>query len=335
MGSLSAVAADANPVVDDFSPYFRVYKDGSVERLRAEEHTPASLDPRTGVDSKDIAISAVVSARIYLPSAAASGGGDRGRKLPLVLYFRGGGFCVLSAASPVLHAHLNALAAASSVLVLSVDYRRAPEHSIPVPYDDSWAALHWAASHRAGLADIDFDFSPESWLVEHADFDRVYLAGDSAGGNIAHNLAMRAATLPLPGGVKLAGIVLLEPYFWGTRPTASAAAADPVKRARLDRLWRVVCPASEAGNDDPLVNPLAARAPSLAALGCGRVLICTAERDAMRDWAWMYYEALRESGWRGEAEIHEAAAEDHGFYLHRPDGDRVALLLKRIAAFLT
>lgn len=158
MGSLSAVAADANPVVDDFSPYFRVYKDGSVERLREEEHTPASLDRRTGVDSKDIAISAVVSARIYLPpaSASASAGGDSGNKLPLVLYFRGGGFCILSASSPVLHAHLNALAAASSVLVLSVDYRRAPENSIPVPYDDSWAALRWAASHRVGSEGIDF-----------------------------------------------------------------------------------------------------------------------------------------------------------------------------------
>ncbi|XP_074580563.1 2-hydroxyisoflavanone dehydratase-like [Curcuma longa] len=322
-----APLAGGNHVVDDFSPYFRVYKDGSVERLMAEEQTPASLDPRTGVDSKDVRISADVSARIYLPPAAAASGG--GRKLPLVLYFRGGAFCMLSSASPILHALLNDLAAAASALILSVGYRRAPEHSIPVPYDDSWAALEWAASHRAG-----FVSSAEPWLVEHADFDRVCLAGDSAGGNIAHNLALRASTRPLPGGLKLASVVLVDPYFWGTRPTASEGAADPAKRELLNRLWRLVCPSTEAGNDDPRVNPLAAGAPSLAGIGCGRVLVCTAEKDAMRDRAWMYYEALRKSGWRGEAEMYETAAEDHGFYLHRPGGHGAAMLLKRIAAFL-
>lgn len=176
--------------------------------------------------------------------------------------------------------------------------------------------------------------SAEPWLVEHADIDRVYLAGDSAGGNIAHNLALRAASRPLPGGVNLAAIVLVDPYFWGTLPTASEEAADPTKREQLDRLWRLVCPSTESGNDDPRVNPLAAGAPSLAGMGCGRVLVCTAEKDAMRDRAWMYYEALRKSGWRGEAEMYETAAEDHGFYLHHPDGPGAAMLLKRIAAFL-
>lgn len=148
-----------NPLVDDFYPYFRVYKDGSVERLMAEERTPASLDPHTGVDSKDVRISADVSARVYLPLAASADASRGGRKLPLVLYFRGGAFCMLSSASPILHAHLNALAAAASALILSVDYRRAPEHRIPVPYDDSWAALEWAASHRAGVGRSSSSFS--------------------------------------------------------------------------------------------------------------------------------------------------------------------------------
>lgn len=145
--SRSGMASD-NPVIYDYSPYFRVYKDGSVERLMAEEQTPAGLDPLTSVNSKDISISTDVSARIYLPPLTSTS-----RKLSLILYFRGGGFCILSSASPILHRHLNDLAAISSSLILSVDYRRAPEHHIPVQYDDCWAALEWVASHRSDVGE--------------------------------------------------------------------------------------------------------------------------------------------------------------------------------------
>lgn len=307
-------------VVHDFSPYFRVYQDGSVERLVTEEHTPASIDPHTGVTSKDISISTDVSARLYLPKLA-----EARHKLPLVVYFRGGAFCMMSSSSPTLHAHLNSLVAEANVVLVSVDYRRAPEHRIPVAYDDSWAALEWAASNRGAGA--------EAWLVDHVDFDRVFLAGDSAGGNIAHNLAMRAGERELPHGVKLSGIVLVDPYFWGSKPTASEE-ANPEMTARLDRLWPMVCPSSASGNDDPRVNPVAPSAPSLAGLACARLLVCAAEKDAMRDRARIYHEALRKSGWSGEVEMYETAGEDHGFYFYHPNGENAKLLVKRIATFL-
>ncbi|WOL05881.1 2-hydroxyisoflavanone dehydratase-like [Canna indica] len=320
----SSSAAPMPAVAHDFSPFFRVYEDGSVERMTIEEQIPASFDSCTGVTSKDISISADVPARLYLPKIAAAASPN---KLPLVVYFRGGGFCMMSLSTPILHNHLNAFAAASNVVLLHVNYRRAPEHRIPVPYEDSWAAVEWAASHRGGDG-------PEPWLADHVDFDRVFLAGESAGANIAHNLAMRAAERELPGGVRLSGIVLVQPYFWGTESTPSAE-ANPEMTAKLDRLWPMLCPTSASGNDDPRVNPVAPGAPSLAGLGCERVLVCAAEKDAMRDWARIYYEALRRSGWRGEAEMYESAGEDHGFYLHDPDGENASLLLGRIAAFLS
>ncbi|KAG6517650.1 hypothetical protein ZIOFF_021046 [Zingiber officinale] len=326
LSGISGMASDNNPVIYDYSPYFLVYKDGSVKRLKAEEQTPAGLDPLTNVDSKDIRISADVSARIYLPPININ---SNSTKLSLILYFRGGGFCIFSSASPIVHRHLNGLAAVSSSIILSVDYRRAPEHHIPVQYDDCWAALEWVASHRSDA---------EPWLLDHADYDRVYLAGDSAGGNIVHNLAMRVGSQGLISSysLKLAGTILLDPYFWGKNLTASEKAADPVLRKKLDQLWGMICPESTAGNDDPRVNPLAVGAPSLADLGCTRMLLCTSEKDAMRDRALMYYEALtKSSGWRGTAELYEAAREDHEYYLNHPDSNSTAMLRVRIAAFLT
>ncbi|KAE9600047.1 putative carboxylesterase [Lupinus albus] len=49
-------------------------------------------------------------------------------------------------------------------------------------------------------------------------------------------------------------------------------------------------------NDDPRVNPVAEGAPSLAWLGCRRVLVCVAEKDVLRDRGWLYYNALGRSG---------------------------------------
>ncbi|XP_042472086.1 2-hydroxyisoflavanone dehydratase-like [Zingiber officinale] len=285
------MASDNNPVIYDYSPYFLVYKDGSVKRLKAEEQTPAGLDPLTNVDSKDIRISADVSAHIYLPPININ---SNSTKLSLILYFRGGGFCIFSSASPIVHRHLNGLTAVSSSIILSVDYRRAPEHHIPVQYDDCWAALEWVASHRS-----------DAGLISSY-------------------------------SLKLAGTILLDPYFWGKNLTASEKTADPVLRKKLDQLWGMICPESTAGNDDPRVNPLAAGAPSLADLGCTRMLLCTSEKDAMRDRALMYYEALTKgSEWRGTAELYEAAGEDHEFYLNHPDSNSTAKLRARIAAFLT
>ncbi|KAG7977773.1 hypothetical protein I3843_05G047600 [Carya illinoinensis] len=81
----------------------------------------------------------------------------------------------------------------------------AKEHPVPIGYEDSWVALRWVASHFTGEG-------PEAWLREHVDFQHVFLAGDSMGGNIVHNMATRAGVEGLPG-VRLLGICLVHPYF--------------------------------------------------------------------------------------------------------------------------
>ncbi|XP_043713860.1 probable carboxylesterase 2 [Telopea speciosissima] len=315
-----------NEIDHEFLPYVRVYKGGRVERLVHTNFIPPSLDPQTGVSSKDVVIlpNSGVSARLYLPNLTHI----NHKKLPLLIFIHGGGFCVGSAFTSKYHHLLNFIVAEANVIAVSVDYRLAPEHPIPVCYDDSWAALQWALSHSSCQRDEEDQTEP--WLTNHADFDRVFLAGDSAGATIAHDLAMRVkAEL----GVEFLGLALLHPFFWGSEPIGSES-TQPNKKVFVDRIWPYACPSSP-DNDDPRINPVAADGPSLVGLGCTRVLVFVAEKDILRDRGWLYYEVLARCGWMGVVEITETEEENHVFFLHEPESEKARDLFTHLALFLS
>ena len=136
-----------------------------------------------------------------------------------MVYFHGGGFCFESAFSSDHHRFFNSLVAQGQVVAVSVEYRQAPEHSLPIAYEDCWAALQWVTSHVINDTNT---VNKEPWLMNHGDFSRDFFGGDStAGGNIVHNIAMRAGVESLHGGVKLVGAFLTHPYFWGSKPIRS------------------------------------------------------------------------------------------------------------------
>ncbi|XP_010059960.2 probable carboxylesterase 2 [Eucalyptus grandis] len=304
-------------------PYIRVYKDGTFERLAGIEIAPPGLDPHTQVESKDILIlpDTGISARIYRPSSTSS----TATKLPLVIYFHGGAFIIASIADPKYHASLNALVAESNVIVVSVDYRRVPDHPLPAAYDDSYAALQWIASEAA---------RSEPWLRDHADFDRLFLVGDSGGANMSHHLAMRLREDALGKRIKLSGIGMIQPYFWGEKPIG-AEVSDPGRKALVDSWWRFVC-VSGKGCDDPLINPFADGAPGVDGLACEKVLVIVSEKDILRDRGRLYYEKLVESGGvaGAAAEIMEVDGEDHVFHIFDPSCEKAKRLFKRVAAFV-
>ncbi|KAF8687929.1 hypothetical protein HU200_042521 [Digitaria exilis] len=288
-------------VVFDAPHRIRIFKSGRVERYCGSDPTPASTDAGTGVASKDHAISPDVGVRLYLPPAAAKEGDAGGsRRLPVVVYFHGGGFCLLSAFNSIIHGYLDSLAARARAIVVSVEYRLAPEHPIPAAYEDSWRALCWVASHASGAGE-------EAWLTHRADFSRLSLAGESAGANIAHHMAMRAGAEGLPEGARINGVVLVHPYFLSDGKVASEQ-SNPAMAENLVKMWRVVSPATATTglDDDPWINPLADGAPALGGLPCGRVLVCLAEEDVLRDRGHAYCVGLRASGWPGQLEVVEA-----------------------------
>jgi acetyl esterase/lipase len=158
------------------SPLLRVYDDGRVERFYGTDTTAPGFDADTGVTSKDVVIDSAtgVFARLYIPAVLLA---TEHKKLPILVYFHGGGLILDSAVSPMYHRYLNSVVSKASVLAVSVNYRLAPEHPVPAAYEDSWTALVWAAS------------GADPWLSEHGNASRIFLASDSGGANIVHNMS--------------------------------------------------------------------------------------------------------------------------------------------------
>lgn len=297
----------------------RVYTDGSVERLWGPPTSPATLeDPETGVSSKDVILSPTtgLTARLYLPKLTNSTTPQQ--KLPIAIYFHGGGFCLKSAFSSTEHRYMNFLAAQAQVVIVNVEYRLAPEHPLPAAYDDAWAALD-------SLSTLN-----DPWITNHGNLDAVFVGGDSAGANIAHNLAIKAGSEK--GSVKIRGIYLCHSYFLGPKRVGTRNPEHDFgfNKEVAFRSWELAYP--EAGPDHPMINPLV-DAQSLKTLGCDKVLVVTGGKDDIVDWEILYYEGLKESGYGGSVELLELKEEGHSFQIFNPTGDNAKLMIQRLASF--
>ncbi|KAI4372364.1 hypothetical protein MLD38_010605 [Melastoma candidum] len=313
----------SDDLLHDFSPMLRVYKDGRIDRILGTSTLPPSFDPTSGVVSKDVSISShpPVSARLYTPRSLLDS--SPSAKLPLLVYFHGGGFCIESSSSPTYHNYLNRLVSAGNFLCVSVEYRRAPEDPLPAAFDDSWAAMKWVASHAGGSG-------PDEWLNCFADLRRVFLAGDSAGANIAHYVALRFGTSEELTGIEIEGAMLVHPFFWGSEPVEGEPKGPEISKF-VEGLWSFICP-DTSGIDDPRMNP--AKDPDLGRLRCRRVIVFVAEKDGLRHRGVHYAEILRQSGWGGEVTVDEAKGCDHVFHLFDPGCDEAEEMMKTTVNFI-
>ena len=111
-----------HPQIYEVPPYLRVHKDGTVERYAGIGVVPPGIDSHTNVISKDITIipETGVTARLYSPNNSTL------EKLPLIVYFHGGAYCISSSSDPVYHNSLNKLVAEANIIAISVNYRIAP-----------------------------------------------------------------------------------------------------------------------------------------------------------------------------------------------------------------
>ncbi|MBP0621542.1 alpha/beta hydrolase [Cupriavidus consociatus] len=222
-------------------------------------------------------------ARLYRPDDSAA--------LPLVIYFHGGGFVLCG-----LDSHDNicrSLAHRSGALVLSVDYRLAPEARFPAAAVDAVAAVRWAAAHAAQLG---------------ADPTRIAVAGDSAGGNLA-----AVACQQLRGsGIALRHQLLLYPYLdctdaaTGSASYRECATGYFLSAAELD-WYRAQYLANPADAADVRASPLRQRDLH----GLPSATIITAEFDPLRDQGEAYGEALQRAG--NSATVRRWPGQLHGF----------------------
>ncbi|CAN6212992.1 unnamed protein product [Urochloa humidicola] len=311
----------------DLYPFLLRYKDGRIDRLLRSPFVAASENPTAnrGVATRDVIINpgTGVSARLFLPTRAAAAAAGGKRRLPVIVYIHGGSFCTESAFCRTYHGYATSLAATAGALVVSVEYRLAPEHPIPTAYDDAWSALQWAA---ASLAD-------EPWLADHADPRRTFLAGDSAGGNIAYHTAVRAGR----DGMGIEGLIMVQPFFWGAERLPSEEVWDGASVLDVNRvglLWPFVT-AGQADNDDPRLNP---PDEEIASLRCQRVLIAVAEKDSLRERGCRLFDRIRDYYYYavtgGEATLVESEGEDHGFHLYSPLRTTSKRLMESIVRFI-
>ena len=222
-----------------------------------------------------------VPVRVYVPAGGevpASAGTTNVRAgttgLPVCVWFHGGGWVVgsIETNDPTCRA----LANASGAIVVSVDYRLAPEHKFPIPFDDCYAATEWAAANAASFG---------------GDGSRLAVAGSSAGGNLAAAVALRARD---EGGPRLAHQSLICPVVDTDLERPSYVENGDGYGLNYDTMvYFLQCyVSSEADASNPYVAPMAA--DNLSGLPSAFVLTC--EFDPLRDEGEAYAERLREAG---------------------------------------
>ncbi len=193
--------------------------------------------------------------------------------LPVVVNFHGGGW--VSGDPQQSEWWCSAVAARAGVVVVSVDYRLAPEHPFPVPAEDCYAATAWVAEHAAELG---------------VDAARLAVMGDSAGGNLAAVVALMARDR---GGPAIALQVLIYPSvdLGADFPSKDENAHAPVlTRKDVDTTWRLYVQ-GDADPAHPYASPLHAEHHDLPP-----ALIQTAQFDPLRDQGPAYAAALRAAG---------------------------------------
>ncbi|MBH2810664.1 alpha/beta hydrolase [Serratia liquefaciens] len=217
----------------------------------------------TADDGRAIAI------RAYTP-----GGATPGEPLPAMLYAHGGGWCLGSLA--LYDRPCQALANATERVILSVDYRLAPEYPYPRPLEDVYQAL-------CGVVE-----RADEWGVDVA---RMAVGGDSAGGNLAAAVALLARDRK---GPQIEHQLLLYPALSRAMDTASYeeyAQGYYLTREVMEFCWNTYLGEADKPQD-PYAEPL--HAPRLQRLPAATILSC--EYDPLRDEAELYAKRLQEAG---------------------------------------
>ncbi|KAH9296859.1 hypothetical protein KI387_028541 [Taxus chinensis] len=260
---------------------------------------PATHTPNRGVYTRDAIIDPVtgVWVRLFIPV-----GEDE--RLPVVVYFHGGGFCLLSAAQQSYDIFCRRLAKRRRVVVLSVEYRLAPDHKFPAAYDDCFAALAWLNN-----ADV-YDYLPRN-----ADLARCFLMGDSAGGNIVHHVGCRVAEGKEElGAVRVVGHVLIQPFFGGEERTPSEINLENVPLITVeltDWFWRAFLPEG-ASRDHPAANVSGPNCGDISAVELPPSLVVVGGVDILRDWQLRYAEYLKKMDEEVKLIFYEEGI--HGFH---------------------
>ena len=223
-----------------------------------------------------------IPVRIYTPAGSGP--------FPVLAWYHGGGWVLgnlETADGTARH-----LAVAAGCVVVSVDYRLAPEAKFPLPFNDCYAATEWIVQNAASL---------------NVDPARLAVGGDSAGGNLAAAVCLRAKE---QGGLDVAFQLLVYPVTsvaYGTCSYVQNANGYLLTMAAMKWFWNHYL-SSEADAANPYAAPMAAKDLS----GLPPALVITAEFDPLRDEGEAYAQRLQAAGVAATATRYDGMI--HGFF---------------------
>jgi acetyl esterase/lipase len=255
--------------------------------------------------------------RVFLPTKLPSNA-----RLPIIIYYHHGGWVLLSAADANVHADCARMAIKIPAVVVSVNYRLAPESRLPAQYDDAMDAINWVKQQVANP-------KGEQWIRDCGDSARLYLYGCGNGANMAFFVSLKAFELQMG----LAGIILNQPMFGGERRTESEIelATDEIwPLPVLDLAWKLSLPKG-VNRDHRYCNPII-EGPHMADMirWLGRCLVIGFGEDPMIDRQQEFVTMLVKCGVPVEA-----CFDDVGFHnIHLVDPRRAEVVLNIMREFM-
>ncbi|KAM7255977.1 hypothetical protein ACFE04_011718 [Oxalis oulophora] len=283
--------------------------------------TSPSKKPIKGVQTADIMVDRTRNLwfRLYVPTTSTST-----TSLPVIVYFHGGGFVFMSADSKLYDQFCYRLASELPAVIISVNYRLAPEHRLPCQYDDGFDVLKF----------IDNEAS-EFQLPGSANLKQCFIAGDSAGGNIAHHVTHKASENNNNfSRLQLKGLIALQPFFGGeerTKTEKELVGAVFTTTERTDWMWKAFLP-DGADRDHQAANVFGPKSVDITGINnFPETIIFVGGFDMLQDWQRRYYEWLKKSG--KEACLVEYPNTIHGFYGF-PELPESVLAIKEIKDFV-
>lgn len=303
--SIPPLDPDAAERISSFGVIPPMRRRGLAAVRHAVESTPHPDDMPAMAAVEDCTVelsTRVIPLRIYRP--------DNASHAPALVYFHGGGMVMGSNRS--FEPLARALATAGGAVVVSVDYRLAPEAPPPAQFDDAYSATCWVADHAARLG---------------LDGNRLGVVGDSAGGTLAAAVALAARD---HNGPSLAVQVLLYPGLDRDMAAPSVtmlADAPMLTRDDIDYMHQLADNGAGAA-DDPYRVP--AYATDLT--GLPPAIVVTAECDPIRDWGERYALRLRDSG--VQTTLTRYPGMYHGFLMRSDATARGRLAVAEIGALV-
>ncbi|KAK9059493.1 hypothetical protein SSX86_020195 [Deinandra increscens subsp. villosa] len=290
-------------------------KEGTVNRglvKLVDFRTPPSSEPINGVKSYDVVVDPTRNLwfRVFVPTEYPV------EDLPVMVFFHGGAYILLAPDVKIYDDVCRKFARELPAIVVSVDYRLAPEHRHPAQHDDGLDVLKF----------LDVEENRSKWLPENVNISRCFIAGDSAGGHIAHHVTQRACQFNFQQ-LQVIGLVAIQPFFGGEERTDSEIRLEgtPIVSMKLtDWIWNAYMPLDEPYNrDHPIINVSGPNAVDISKMDFPATMVVVAGFDELRDRHIGYYQWLKKSG--KEAYLVDYPNMFHTFYTfpELPESDQL------------